>query len=484
MLEITESSLKKLTDYLWEIPRDFRLDMLVPARVYISEKMLDDLFKDRSLWQTVNMTTMPGIVKYAIAMPDIHEGYGFPIGGVAAMRIEDGLISPGGIGYDINCGVRLLRSDVNHQEVEKFIPDLASQIYTNVPSGVGRGGYLKLDKTKLDSVLLKGAEFMVSQGYGKKQDLDHIESGGRLEGANPDHVSIVARSRGHDQLGTIGAGNHFVEIQKVDEIYHETAAKALGLFKDQTCIMIHTGSRGLGHQIATDYIRLFMKAMIKYGIQLPDRELAAAPFKSEEGQNYWQAMQAGANFAWSNRQLITHMVRKAWEKVLGPQFDELTIVYDVAHNIGKLEKHLNEEDKEIEVLVHRKGATRAFGPGHPEIPEDYKSVGQPVLIPGSMATASYVLVGTTKTMEETFGSSCHGAGRMMSRSQAKRQISGQTLKQELESQGIIIRAGSMPGLAEEAPQAYKNVDEVVDVVHNADIAQKVVRLRPLGVIKG
>lgn len=479
-----KQDLKRIKEYLWEIPRDFRHDMKVPARIYASEKMLDSLFKDRSLWQLVNTAAMPGIVRYSVVMPDAHEGYGFPIGGVVAMNIKSGLISPGGVGYDINCGVRLLKSNFYFEDLKEKLKELANQIYINVPSGVGRGGFLKLDRSSFDKVMTNGAEFMVNKGYGEKEDLNHIESGGCLKDANPEAVSIKARNRGFDQLGTIGAGNHFIEIQKVDQIFFEEAAEVLGIFKNQICVMIHTGSRGFGHQIATDYIRKFMLAMVKYGIKLPDRELAAAPFSSEEGQQYWQAMSAGANFAWANRQLITHMIRKAWEKVLNINPEDLKIVYDVAHNIGKKENHLDEKGNRIEVLVHRKGATRAFGPGNIEVPEDYRKIGQPVIIPGSMGTASYILVGTNQTMEETFGSSCHGAGRVMSRSKAKRIIHGASLKRELERRGIIIKAGSMSGLAEEAPEAYKDVDSVVDVVHGAGIAKRVARLVPVAVIKG
>lgn len=483
-MEITRQNLKRIAEYLWEIPIGFRSDMLVPARIYISEKMLDDIFKDRTILQLVNLTTLPGIVKYGIVMPDAHEGYGSPIGGVAAMAIDkDGVISPGMIGFDINCGVRLLKSFNSVNEIKEKLPDLATQIYHNIPSGVGRGGYLKLDNQSFDYVMSQGAKFMVEKGYGKKDDLDRIESNGCLKDANPDMVSSTARKRGYDQLGTIGAGNHFVEIQKVAEVYFEETAKILGLFKDQICIMIHTGSRGFGHQIATDYIRKFISSMRKYNINLPDIQLAAIPFKSLEGQAYWQAMSCGANFAWANRQLITHMIRQAWEKIFS-QDGQLEVVYDVAHNIGKIEEHEDEFGNIIKVLVHRKGATRAFGPGRPEVPDDYKDTGQPVLIPGSMGTASYVLVGTNQTMEETFGSTAHGAGRIMSRSAAKRQIHGASLKQELEKRGIIVRAGSMSGLAEEAPEAYKNVDMVVDVVHGAGIAKKVVKLVPLAVIKG
>jgi tRNA-splicing ligase RtcB len=477
-----EENLKKVNEFLWEIPKDFRFDMKVPARLYITEEMKSELFEDRSLWQLVNLTTLPGVVKYAIAMPDVHEGYGSPIGGVVAVRTDEGIISPGMIGYDINCGVRLLRSNLNYRDIESQLDELATTMYGQVPSGLGRGGRMKLEETELDKVLTNGASYMVEHGFGDEKDLEFIESNGKLEVADPSLVSSKAKKRGRDQSGTLGSGNHFVEIQKVDQVYDEDAAKAFGLHKDQVCIMIHTGSRGLGHQIATDYIRLFLKSMPKYDITLPDRELAAVPFKSDEGQKYFKAMSCGANFAWANRQLITHQVRHAWKLAEMPV--ELDVVYDIAHNMGKLEKHLDEKGNEVEMIVHRKGATRAFGPGSPGLPEKYAAVGQPVLIPGSMGTASYILAGTEQTMEETFGSSCHGAGRRMSRGQAKREVRGDELKKELEGRGIRIRAGSMAGLAEEAPLAYKDVDSVVNVVHGANIAKKVVRLVPLAVVKG
>lgn len=476
---VNRENLKRIADYLWEIPQSFRHDMRVPARIYATEKMMEEIFRDRSLEQIVNVATLKGIQKYALAMPDAHEGYGFPVGGVAGFQYPDGIISPGGIGYDINCGVRLLRTEKTHDEIKKYLENLGIAIFREVPSGVGRGGRLRLTDQELDKVFHGGARRLVEMGYGDKDDPEHLETYGQLENADPEKVSKTARSRGRDQLGTMGAGNHFVEVQRVDEIFDESAARKLGLFKDQVTVMIHTGSRGLGHQVATDFIHLMMRVMPKYGIELPDRELACAPFNSPEGQDYFNAMAAAANFAWANRQLITWEVRKAWEEVLGPAGGKLEIVYDVAHNIAKLEEY-----GEVKMIIHRKGATRAFGPGHPEIHESYRAIGQPVLIPGSMGTASYVLVGTNQAMEETFGSTCHGSGRRMSRHAAKRQVQGATLKDQLEKQGIVIRAGSMSGLAEEAPIAYKDVEDVVEVVHQVGIARKVVRLKPLVVIKG
>jgi len=455
-------NLTKISDWLWEIPKNYRSDMRVPARVYASEKMLAGISRDRSLEQLVNVATLPGIQKYALAMPDAHEGYGFPVGGVAAFDAQTGVISPGGIGYDINCGVRLLRSDLTRAEVATHLEKLATAIYNEVPSGVGRGGRLKLSEKSFDEVLEGGAKRAVEMGYGTVKDLENLESRGTFDNADASLVSSHAKARGRDQLGTLGAGNHFVEVDEVETVFDEESAKKMGIFKNQIVVLIHTGSRGLGHQIATDYIRTMAQAMRKYGIILPDRELACAPFQSKEGQDYFKAMSAGANFAWANRQLITHEVRKAWRDVLGERGGELNIVYDVAHNIAKIEDGL---------IVHRKGATRAFP-------------GQPVLIPGSMGTASYVLLGQPKALEESFGSSCHGAGRRMSRTQAKREIRGADLKTSLAKQGIAVRAGSLSGLAEEAPEAYKDVDEVVEIVHQAGIAKKVARLKPIAVIKG
>ena len=468
---LTKNDLVKIHDWLWEIPKSYRADMRVPARVYASEKMLEEIFRDRSLEQLVNVTTLPGIEKYALAMPDAHEGYGFPVGGVAAFDPEDGgIISPGGIGYDINCGVRLLRSERTLKDITPELEDLAHALYREIPSGVGKGGRLNLKGSDLDRVLEGGAARMVEMGYGESADLLQSESEGRLPDADASLVSEAAKARGKDQLGTMGAGNHFVEVGVVDEIFDAAEAARLGLKEGQITVLIHTGSRGLGHQIATDYIRLMMQAMPKYGITLPDRELACAPFSSPEGQDYWRAMSAGANFAWANRQLITWEVRKAWNDVLGREPGELAMVYDVAHNIAKIEEYSVNGGKQ-KLVVHRKGATRSFP-------------GQPVLIPGSMGTASYLLVGQEGAMRESFGSSCHGAGRRMSRTEAKRKVRGDALKEELKARGIAIAAGSLSGLAEEAPQAYKDVEEVVSVVHGAGIAKKVARLRPVAVVKG
>lgn len=479
---INLDNLKKLSDYLWEISQNFRHDMKVPARVYASKEMLQKISKDRSLEQLVNVATLPGIEKYSLAMPDMHEGYGFPIGGVAAIDTESGVISPGGVGYDINCGVRLLTSSFTVEDVEDYITDLANQIQRDVPSGVGRGGELKLSHSQLDQVLKIGARWAVEQGYGQNNDLDCLEENGEFKAADPSLVSDHAKKRGRDQLGTLGAGNHFLEIQRVEQVFDEEVAKIFGLRKDQITFMIHTGSRGLGHQVCTDYVRNLDRALQKYKIRLPDRELACAPFKSPEGQNYFKAMACGANFAWANRQLITHWVRQAVKRVLQGRVDldlTLNIVYDIAHNIAKLEKY-----GEKVYCVHRKGATRCFGPGQTVLPKKYRQTGQPVIIPGSMGTASYVLVGTESAMKNTFGSTCHGAGRLMSRKKAIQTIDLNKLKKDLTEQGIITRAGSAKGMLEEAPQAYKDVDEVVEVVHQANIAKKVARLKPLAVIKG
>jgi len=417
-----------------------------------------------------------------MAMPDMHEGYGFPIGGVAAMETKNGVISPGGVGYDINCGMRLLKSDYQFKDIQPYLDKLAIGIQKEVPSGLGQGRQIKLDISALDKILAGGAKRLVEQGYGEEEDIENCESNGKLEEADPSVVSSHAKNRGRDQVGTLGSGNHFLEIQRVDKILDEKTAEIFGLFQDQVVIMIHTGSRGFGHQIATDHIRVMMGAMRKYGISLPDQELAACPFNSPEGQRYFAAMSCGANYAWANRQMIGHYIRKVWRDVLGEKSSPLTVLYDVAHNLAKIEKYKIGE-KEIEVVVHRKGATRAFPPGHPEIPEIYRKVGQPVLIPGSMGTASYILVGTEES-KEAWHTACHGAGRTMSRKAALRAVSGQEVVKKLGEKGILIKCWSMRGIAEEAPIAYKDIDEVVEVVHQAGLAKKVVRLVPLAVIKG
>ncbi len=480
---LTKQDLKKISDVLWEISKNYRPDMNVPARIFASEKMLDEIFSDRSLEQLINVSTLKGILGAAYAMPDAHEGYGFPIGGVAATKIPDGAISPGGIGYDINCGVRLLKSEITFDKIKNNLESLSREIYHWIPSGVGRGGKLKLDTKQLDQVLKEGASWMLENNYATQDDINNIESNGKLDNADPNVVSNHAKKRGLDQLGTLGAGNHFIEVDFVEEIYDEEIAKSFGLFKDQVTILIHTGSRGLGHQIATDYIKIMMNAMPNYGIKLPDRELACVPFNSTEGQNYFNAMAAGANYAWANRQMITHLMRQAWKNEFGESGKKLSLLYDVAHNIAKIEEHEIEGKKQT-VIVHRKGATRAFPPNHPEIPQNYKTAGQPVLIPGSMGTSSYVLAGTEQAMKTSFGSTCHGAGRKMSRRAAKKAIHGKTLRDELRDKGIFIQAGSVAGLAEEAPMAYKDIDEVIEVVCKAGIAKKVAKLKPCVVIKG
>jgi len=478
---ISRKNIRKISDYLWEIPKSFRADMRVPARIYISEKMLDSVFRDRSLNQLINVATLPGIINYSIAMPDIHEGYGFPIGGVAGIRVEDGVISPGGVGYDINCGVRLLKSDYSETEIKSHLENLAVEIQKEVPSGLGRGRQIKLSIEQINKVLEGGAKKLVEQGYGEEQDIENCEAEGCLSLARASDVSERAKNRGRDQLGTLGSGNHFLEIQRVDEIFDEKVSQVFGLFKKQIVIMIHTGSRGLGHQIATDYIKTMMRAMPKYNIRLPDRELAACPLNSPEGKRYFSAMACGANYAWANRQMITHFVRKAWKEIFGKS-SGLKVLYDVAHNIAKIEKYIV-KGKEIKLCVHRKGATRAFPSGHPEIPKEYQNVGQPVLIPGSMGTASYILMGTERS-KDAWHTVCHGAGRTMSRHAAMRAVSGQEVVRKLESKGIIVKCQSSRGIAEEAPIAYKDIDEVVEVVHNAGLAKKVAKLIPLAVIKG
>jgi tRNA-splicing ligase RtcB len=473
----------KINDYLWEIPKSFRQDMRVPVRVYVTEKMLEESLKDRSLEQLINVSTLPGIQKYALAMPDMHEGYASPIGGVAAIRISDGIISPGMCGYDINCGMKLLKSGLTHSEIQAYLDKLALEMQKEVPSGLGQGRQIKLSNKEIDNILEGGSNFLVKKGFGEKEDYENCEGHGRLEGADAGAVSGHAKDRGKDQVGTLGSGNHFLEIQRVQEIFDEKTAGVFGLFKDQAVVMIHCGSRGLGHQVCTDYLREFIPLMQgKYKISLPDQEFACVPFNSAEGQRYFSAMAASANYAWANRQMIAHHVRKAWSSILGPKDSGLSVLYDVAHNIIKREKY-KIDGREIELAVHRKGATRAFPPEHPELPEIYRPVGQPVIIPGSMGTASYLLAGVYAG-EEAFFSACHGAGRTMSRHEAMRRVSGQDVIKSLESKGIVIKSWSLRGIAEEAPLAYKDIDEVVNVVHSAGLAKKVARLVPLAVIKG
>jgi len=482
---VSKKDFRKVEEYVYEIPKEFRPDMRVPARLYADEELLETALRDRSVEQLVNTATLPGVVKYTLAMPDIHQGYGPPIGGVIPSRTSDGIISPGAVGYDINCGVRLLRSNILAEEVKPIMEDIVNALFRGVPSGVGRGGDVRLTGRQMDEVLEKGAAWAVSQGYGTKDDLEHTEERGTLAGAEAGAVSERAKKRGRDQLGTLGSGNHFIEVAEVQEVYDEEVAEAFGLFKGQMVVWIHTGSRGLGHQVCTDYVRNLQQAVTKYGIKLPDRELVCAPFDSPEGRDYFTAMACAANYAWANRQILAHRVRLVMEDVLaGVVKDrELTQVYDVAHNIAKVEEYPI-DGKLTKLVIHRKGATRAFGPGMEALPADYRDVGQPVLIPGDMGTASYVLVGTAEAMDKTFGTSCHGAGRVMSRRAATRKIRGRDVQDELAGRGIVVRGGSWKGLAEEAPEAYKDVDRVVNVVHATGIARKVAKSVPLGVIKG
>ncbi len=461
-----------------EVPRETRADMRVPVRVFADAALWDQIGHDRSLEQLMNVATLRGITRCAYGMPDMHEGYGFPVGGVAAMSARDGVISPGGVGYDINCGVRLLVSDLEIAEVRPRLEGLVHELSRSVPSGTGRGGPLALTDAELDRVLALGSRALVDRGLALPDDLEVTEAGGSLLRADPQAVSPRARERGRSQLGTLGSGNHFLEVQVVDRIEDAAAARALGLRSGRVTVLIHTGSRGLGHQVCTDYVRLMDQAMPRYGLTLPDRQLACAPFASAEGQRYFGAMCAAANFAWANRQVITHRAREAFGRMFG-RVGGLRLVYDVAHNMAKLEEH----DGEL-LVVHRKGATRAFGPKHPETPPRYREVGQPVFIPGSMGTASYVLAGTDEALGRSFGSTCHGAGRVMSRHAAKRIQPGHEVRRALEAQGIVVRCPSSGELAEEAPFAYKDVERVVDVVHQAGLARKVARLVPVGVVKG
>jgi tRNA-splicing ligase RtcB (3'-phosphate/5'-hydroxy nucleic acid ligase) len=470
--------------FRWEIPRTGA--MRVPGIVYSSEAMIETIREDQSPQQVANVATLPGIVKASIAMPDMHWGYGFPIGGVAAFDPDEGVISPGGVGYDINCGVRLLRSSLAVHDLGGRMKDLVTALFRNIPSGVGSARRdVKLSRDEVRAVLDRGAAWAVSHGFGSENDLDHIEARGRIPDPDPDAVSDRAIERGRAQLGTLGSGNHFGEVQRVAEIFDESAASALRLFEGQITVSLHSGSRGLGYQVCDDSLQLMLEAARRYGIELPDRQLCCAPLGSPEAARYLGAMAAAANFAFANRQMMTHWVRQTFEQVLGltPREIGLQVVYDVCHNIAKFETH-QVDGRMRRLCVHRKGATRAFPPGHPETPEAYRQVGQPVLIPGDMGRYSYVLVGTTGAFEETFGSTCHGAGRRMSRSAAARSARGRGIVRELEDRGIVVRSEGRATLLEEIPEAYKDVADVVDVVHGAGIARKVAKLVPLGVIKG
>jgi tRNA-splicing ligase RtcB len=482
---VTSADFKRLSPYLFEVPQSYREDMRVPARFYADAELLEAIKSDKSLGQLVNTATLPGAVKYALAMPDIHQGYGFPIGGVIATQLPDGVISPGGVGYDINCGVRLLGTHLDYPEIEPYLDDVASALFANCPSGVGKGGSIRLGKGELDQLVERGARWALDRGYALPNDLERTEENGCIAGADAGRVSQRAKSRGAKQVGTLGAGNHFIEVDVVDQVFDTTAADRMGLSPGRVVVQIHCGSRGFGHQVCTDYVKRFQRAVSRYGIQLPDRELVCAPLDSPEGQDYLAAMKAAANYAFANRQVLVHHIRRSFEETLAGRVSNTHVyqIYDIAHNMAKIEEH-DVDGRPMEVCVHRKGATRAFGPGSEVLPDVYRDIGQPVLVPGSMGTASWVLLGTEGSMAQTFGSTCHGAGRTMSRRKAKQKIWGGDLRDRLESDGIHVRAGSMPGLAEEAPEAYKDVDRVVDVVHGAGIAKKVARITPVAVIKG
>ena len=482
---MNQVKLRQVDEYRWEIPREGK--MRTRGLVFASEAMISKIREDQSLQQVANVATLPGIEGPSLAMPDIHWGYGFPIGGVAAFSLEEGVVSPGGVGYDINCGVRLLRTNLQRSQVECCIEELVNVLFANIPSGVGsRRKDLKLALPALKEVMRQGAGWAVKNGYGAAADLDHIEAQGCIEGADPERVSQFAMDRGKDQLGTLGSGNHFVEVGYVLEIFDEKLAAALGLFKDQVTAIVHTGSRGLGHQVCDDYIKVMLRAAAKYGIELPDRQLCCAPLNSAEAGNYLAAMAAAANFAFANRQMITHWVRQSFEQVLkiGPRDLGMELIYDVAHNIAKIETHEVGGGVRKKLCIHRKGATRAFPPHHPETPAAYQDTGQPVLIPGDMGRYSFVLVGTEKALTETFGSTCHGAGREMSRHQALKVAKGRAIIRELAARGIVVRGAGRATIDEEISEAYKDVAMVVDVCQGAGIAKKVAKLRPLGVIKG
>ena len=478
--------LEKIDDYRWRIPKSYKPGMRVPGLIYADENLLKSIYQDKALEQVANVAFLPGIVNNSLAMPDIHWGYGFPIGGVAATDIQaGGVVSPGGVGFDINCGVRLLKTNLEYKDIKDKLENLVYRLFSDVPAGVGSEGDIKVGAKEEREILLKGAAWAVEKGFGTKDDLECTEENGAMQGADPQAVSERAIKRGRSQSGTLGSGNHFLEVQAIDQLYDREACDILGLDLGQVTVMIHSGSRGLGYQICEDYSRGMVESLGKYKINVPDRQLACAPVNSSEGKAYLGAMKCAANYAWANRQCLTHLTRQAFEKVFGLSWQKLGmfLIYDVAHNIAKIERHkINGEDKQL--CVHRKGATRAFGPGHPEIAERYRKIGQPVIIPGDMGRNSYLLVGTEKAMQETFGSCCHGAGRLQSRTAVAKTINSDILLKELRSKGIIVKASGRKTLAEEAPVAYKDVNEVVDVVHKAGIGKRVCRMLPLGVIKG
>lgn len=476
--------LRKINDYLWEIPPSG--EMKVPGRIYASLKLLEKIREDDSLKQVSNVATLPGIIGYSFAMPDIHAGYGFSIGGVAAMDVEEGVVSPGGVGYDINCGIRLAKTNLKYEEIKDKIDKIVSKMFSKIPSGVGSHGAIpKLSKENLKKVLIEGSKWAVENGFGKLEDIELTEEKGSFDGADADVLSKRAIERGLDQLGTVGSGNHFVELSVVEEIFLPEIAKEFGIFEGQVVIFIHSGSRGLGYQVCDDYLRILGGATQKYGIKLPDRQLACVPINSPEGKQYISAMKASANFAWANRQILMALTERAIQEALGisPKPLGFQLIYDLAHNIAKFEEHIF-NGKKVNVLVHRKGATRAFGPGRKEIPEKYRKIGQPVLLPGDMGRASYLLIGTEKAMEETFGSSAHGAGRIKSRSQAIREGSSRNIAWELKEKNVFVMAEGKKTLLEEMPDAYKDVNEIALVTEKSGISLRVCRMKPIGVIKG
>ena len=476
---------RKIGENQYQIDADSNLGMKVPVRIYANEPLMQKMLSDRTIMQARNVASIPGIVGHSVVLPDGHEGYGFPVGGVAAMDAEEGMISPGGVGYDINCGVRLLRSNLTEDTVRSKLKELVTDLFSSIPSGIGSKGAVKLTHSELDEVLVKGVNWAIDHGYGSSDDADVCEENGQIQNADPNKVSDKARKRGAPQLGSLGSGNHFLEVQKVAEIHDEEAAKRMGIEEGTITILIHCGSRGFGHQVCSDYLRVSEQAMEKYDINLPDRELACVPNNSEEGESYRKAMFSALNFAWSNRQMLTHWTRNSFQRVFNQSESDLDmkLVYDVAHNIAKVEKHkVDGQDRNL--VVHRKGATRAFPANRDEIPSRYRDLGQPVLVPGSMGTASWILLGQPNSMDLSFGSTAHGAGRTMSRSKARRNFTEDDVKKSLNDKGIFIKALTRDGVVEETPQAYKDVDSVVNVSHNLGIATKVAKLVPIGVIKG
>ncbi|MDA8139749.1 MAG: RtcB family protein [Desulfobacteraceae bacterium] len=475
--------IKRIDDYRWQVEQSGL--MRVPGIVFTSARMLDQLREEEAVNQVANVATLPGIIRASLAMPDIHWGYGFPIGGVAAFDWESGVVSPGGVGYDINCGVRLAATDLQFEEIQGRVRDIVDALYHHVPSGVGSTGSVKLSPKDERKVLSQGSQWAVDQGFGLDEDIDHTEDGGCLEHADPEVISQRALERGRNQLGTLGSGNHFVEVGVVEEIFLPEAAEVFGLRQGQVTVLLHSGSRGLGYQVCDDFLASMSKHVRTLGIELPDRQLSCAYIQSEHGQRYLRAMACAANYAWANRQILLHRCREVFEETLriSPKSLNMRLVYDVCHNIAKKEEHLVDGQKKW-VCVHRKGATRAFGPGHPALSHDYRDTGQPILIPGDMGTASYVLVGTDQAMLETFGSTCHGAGRVLSRKAAMKRAKGRAIHRELEDQGVLVRWTGRGTLAEEMPEAYKDVSQVVEVVHGAGISKKVARLRPIAVVKG